>query len=167
MAKIKLISSGVLIVSIMCLVLFSEVDASTLFMADSDLKERPINSSQAVWKSVSDHIDSSKTNDIDLNEALRVLKDLKPAAFTTEESKYGTSIGFIVEGGPVALVSSDEGNLDAMAMVVVLTKIVQEQQAALKEQNETMLQLYEKIIMIEESLPSPKIKKGLWKKGTE
>jgi len=83
-------------------------------------------------------------------EAQQAFEKLEPVKFNYKENKGEIYLGFIAEDVPDLVAMNDRKGLNAMDMVAMLTKIVQEQQKALLEQRKFITELREEIAQIRE-----------------
>lgn len=154
MGKLKLFFMCVL--ALVCAI---EASAGDLYVHDGNSSVK----NEVTWKhSMEEGLDGS-VEEIALEKALGELKSLKAVVLTGGEE--GRRLAYIADNLPVMLTTDDHSSLDAMSIIVVLTKIVQEQQKMIKEQRETLLQLHEKVTFLEDAVPTKEVKKALWKKG--
>ena len=76
-------------------------------------------------------------------EALQAFEKLEPVKFNYKENKGETYLGFIAEDVPDLVAMNDRKGLNAMDMVAMLTKVVQEQQKAIAELREEIAKIKE------------------------
>jgi hypothetical protein len=69
---------------------------------------------------------------------IRDRSELNPVKYNYKADKEDEHLGFIAEDVPELVASKDRKGMSPMDVVAVLTKVVQEQQAALKEQQNTL-----------------------------
>jgi hypothetical protein len=74
--------------------------------------------------------------DVELDEAVETLKNLKPVKYNYKEDKEEQHLGFIAEEVPELVAMKDRKGLSAMDVVSVLTRVVQDQQKVINEQKE-------------------------------
>ena len=67
-------------------------------------------------------------------EALNTLSNLNPVKYNYKVDKAEKHVGFIAEDAPELVATTDRKGMSPMDVVAVLTKVVQEQQKALKDQ---------------------------------
>jgi len=104
--------------------------------------------------------------EVSAEEALQTVENLKPVSFVYKEGNQEMHVGFIAEDVPEMVATSDRKGLESMDIAAVLTKVVQEQQRLLKEQQKTMQQLQDKLVSLENALQLKKDKEiNLTQKG--
>jgi hypothetical protein len=78
---------------------------------------------------------TKRISNLSLQEATETLEGLNPIKFHYKaEQEKDLHLGFIAEDALELVATTDRKGLSAMDIVAVLTKVVQQQQAALKEQ---------------------------------
>ncbi|MCP5050723.1 MAG: tail fiber domain-containing protein, partial [bacterium] len=82
-------------------------------------------------------------------EAISALENLKPVTYNYKTSQEEGRVGFIAEDVPELVATKSRKNLSSMDIVAVLTKVVQQQQALVKKQQETISKLTQRIEKIE------------------
>ncbi|MBI5555090.1 MAG: tail fiber domain-containing protein, partial [Elusimicrobia bacterium] len=81
-------------------------------------------------------------NELSLAEAIQTLKGLSPVTFNYKAEKVkDLHLGFIAEDVPELVATPDRKGVDPMDIVAVVTKVVQEQQKVIQEQNERIMKL--------------------------
>jgi hypothetical protein len=75
-----------------------------------------------------------------MEDALAALSALRPTKFTLKHNGE-EEVGFIAEDVPELVAKKGRKGLDAMDIVAVLTKVVQQQQKAISELTEEMTEL--------------------------
>jgi hypothetical protein len=78
-------------------------------------------------------------------EALRALNDLNPVRYNYKINKKEERVGFIAEDVPELVAVNGRKHLNAMDIVAVLTKVVQQQQQSLREQQQVISELKTKV----------------------
>ncbi len=74
-------------------------------------------------------------------EALQAVEELQPVKFNYKENKEEQYLGFIAEDVPSLVAMKDRKGLNAMDLVAMLTKVVQEQQKSIAELKEKIAKL--------------------------
>jgi len=74
-------------------------------------------------------------------EALRAFAELEPVKFNYKEDTAETYLGFVAEDVPDLVAMNDRKGLNAMDMVAMLTRVLQEQQKAIMELREEITKL--------------------------
>lgn len=89
-----------------------------------------------------------KENIADLSDldALHVLKNLNPVTFNYKTKTDDSNVGFIAEDVPELVATKDRKGLSVMDITAVLTRVVQQQQKRLDEQEELIRQLKKEIL---------------------
>jgi hypothetical protein len=112
--------------------------------------------SGGVWQGTSTRTSKENIEDLATEEAIDAFEKLNPVKFNYKKEKGEQYIGFIAEDVPELVVNKDRNAMNAMDVVAVLTKVVQEQQKnlkaqqkAMKEQRETISQLSKKVAELE------------------
>ena len=80
-----------------------------------------------------------------MEEALTTFAKLRPVKFQYKSAPDEDSVGFIAEEVPDLVATNSRKSISTMDVVAVLTKVVQEQQAAIEELKKTIGQLQEQI----------------------
>ncbi|UCH96984.1 MAG: tail fiber domain-containing protein [Candidatus Aminicenantes bacterium] len=86
------------------------------------------------------------------NEAVDTLDQLRPVRFNYKVDKTEECLGFIAEEVPQLVASKGRKGLSPMDITAVLTRVLQEQQKMVREQQETIMQLKTKIAELEKKL---------------
>jgi hypothetical protein len=90
---------------------------------------------------------------ISTKDAMETLKDLNPVRFKYKADNSGDEhVGFIAEDVPELVATQDRKGLSPMDITAVLTKVVQEQQTMLKEQQEVISALSAKVKSLEDRI---------------
>ena len=76
-----------------------------------------------------------------IQEALEAIKDLNPVKYAYKSNRTEKRVGFIAEDVPELVATKDRKGLSSMDIVAVLTKVVQEQQSAMREQQKIVQEL--------------------------
>jgi len=71
-------------------------------------------------------------------EAQKAFEQLEPVKFQYKENKDETCLGFIAEDVPDLVAMKDRKGLNAMDLVAMLTKVVQEQMKVVQKQQKTL-----------------------------
>jgi len=120
----------------------------------------------ASWVNASSRELKKDIQEVSAEEALQTVENLKPVSFVYKEGNQEMHVGFIAEDVPEMVATSDRKGLESMDIAAVLTKVVQEQQRLLKEQQKTMQQLQDKLVSLENALQLKKDKEiNLTQKG--
>jgi hypothetical protein len=84
------------------------------------------------WQSVSSR--QAKTNicDLDAADAVGALRQLEPVRFSYKVEPEDPQVGFISEDVPEIVATADRKTLNAIEIVAVLTRVVQEQQKTIE-----------------------------------
>ncbi len=105
-----------------------------------------------VWVDGSSREFKENIETLPAGEAEAAFDKLEPVKFQYRESDGETYIGFIAEDVPELVAMNDRKGLNAMDLVAVLTKVVQEQRSALREQHREILALREDIAKLKEDI---------------
>lgn len=151
----------VFLVCVLALTCATEADASDLYVHEGNSSVK----NEVFWKHSTEERLEGSVEEIALEKALGELKSLKAVILTEVEGQEGKKLAYLTDNLPAMLTTDAHNGLDAMSIVVILTKVVQEQQKMIKEQRETLLQLHEKVTLLEDAVPMKETKKALWKKG--
>jgi hypothetical protein len=89
---------------------------------------------------------------LSVTEAVAALRELNPVKFNYKAEPKQKQVGFIAEDVPELVAMNDRKGLDTMDIVAVLTRVVQEQEKAIKEQHRIIDQLTEKITDLEKEV---------------
>lgn len=90
--------------------------------------------SGGVWTNASSRAFKEDIADLPLGKAVEALRGLDPVTFRYKREPDETHVGFIAEDVPNLVATKDRRGLSAMDIVAVLTKVLQDQQAQVKEQ---------------------------------
>lgn len=91
------------------------------------------NQSNGDWINGSSREYKENIKDLSAKAAIDTIKKLKPVTFKMKVAEEGDNqVGFIAEDVPELVAQKDRKGLSAMDIVAVLTKVVQEQQEAIK-----------------------------------
>lgn len=101
------------------------------------------------WTNASSREYKENIQGLSADAALKALKDLEPVTFAYKTAPKEHHVGFIAEDVPDLVATEDRKGLSAMDIVAVLTKVVKEQQDALKQQETTIAVLTDKITRLE------------------
>lgn len=86
------------------------------------------------------------------DEAVDTLEQLRPVRFNYKVDKTEECLGFIAEEVPQLVASKGRKGLSPMDITAVLTRVLQEQQKMVREQQETIVQLKAKVAELEKKL---------------
>lgn len=84
--------------------------------------------SGGVWTNASSKVYKENIENLGVEEAIDALRTLNPVTFNYKTDKNENHVGFIAEDVPTLVATEDRKGLSPMAIVAVLTKVVQEQQ---------------------------------------
>jgi hypothetical protein len=105
-----------------------------------------------VWTDASSRAFKDKIETLSLEEALGALLGLQPVKFEYKASPQDQYVGFIAEDVPELVAMKDRKGLSAMDVVAVLTKVVQEQQRIIKDQQNAISALSSKVTALDRLL---------------
>jgi hypothetical protein len=91
-------------------------------------------------------------NNLTDDEALRALNELNPVTYNYKINKKEERVGFIAEDVPELVAVNGRKHLNAMDIVAVLTKVVQQQQKLNQEQQKTISVLKEELAELKKKL---------------
>jgi hypothetical protein len=94
-----------------------------------------------VWTNASSREYKDNIEALTTDEAFGTLKELNPVKFAYKKDMTEKHVGFIAEEAPDLVATKDRKGLSSMDIVAVLTKVVQEQQKLLREQQESVKDL--------------------------
>lgn len=86
-----------------------------------------------VWTNASSREYKQNIKELTGDEALDVLKELKPVTFSYKAEKEETHVGFISEDVPELVATKDRKGMSPMDVVAVLTRVVQEQRQVIAD----------------------------------
>jgi hypothetical protein len=98
-----------------------------------------------VWTDASSRELKENIEDLSVAEAEEALRELVPVKYNYKADKEERHVGFIAEDVPELVASKDRKTMSPMNVVGVLTRMVQEQQNAILEQQKTIADLKEKV----------------------
>lgn len=101
-----------------------------------------------VWTNASSRSLKSEIRALDADEAMTAVNQLEPVTYRYDNEDGERYVGFIAEDVPELVAQSDRASLSPMDMVAVLTKVVQQQNALLTEQqalNRNLIQRIERL----------------------
>lgn len=98
-----------------------------------------------VWTNGSSRASKQNILALDPADAQAALAGLEPVRFEYQGEPGEQYVGFIAEDVPELVAQSDRKTLSSMDIVAVLTKIVQEQQAVLAEQDQAIVELRKQV----------------------
>ena len=102
-----------------------------------------------VWTNASSRDYKENIRDLTIEEAKEALEKLRPTKFNYKVEREDEYVGFIAEDVPELVATKDRKGLSPMELTAVLTKVVQEQQKMLKEQQKIISILLNKVNDIE------------------
>lgn len=97
-------------------------------------------SSGGTWMNASSRELKTNIQELSAGEADAALKALRPVTFEYNAEKGESYAGFIAEDVPALVASKQRDSLSPMDIVAVLTRVTQEQQRQLEQQNERLAQ---------------------------
>jgi len=106
-------------------------------------------SSGGVWTNASSRELKENIEALSASRALTTFNQLQPVVFNYRTDKAERHVGFIAEDVPSIIASSDRRGLSPMDVVAVLTKVVQEQQKLIQDQQQTLALLSHRIEALE------------------
>jgi len=98
-------------------------------------------SSGGVWTNASSREYKTAVKQLTAEKAMDTLTQLKPVEFAYKADSQEKHVGFIAEDAPELVASKDRKGMSSMDVVAVLTKVVQEQQRAISELREKVVEL--------------------------
>jgi len=98
-------------------------------------------SSGGVWTNASSREFKNDIRALTGDEAMDVLKELRPVKFSYKVDTNETHVGFIAEDVPDLVASGDRKGMSSMDVVAVLTRVVQEQQKTIAELSRKVAEL--------------------------
>ena len=98
-----------------------------------------------VWTDASSREYKENIQDLTSTDALATRKELEPKQFNYKVDPEETYLGFIAEDVPDLVASQDRTGLTPMDFVAVLTKVVQDQQEIISQQNLKINKLEERV----------------------
>jgi hypothetical protein len=98
-----------------------------------------------VWTDASSRKYQEDIRELSAAPAMNTLQGLNPVTFKYKAATDERHVGFIAEDVPELVASNDRKGISPMDVVAVLTKVVQEQQEAVKEQQEINRELMKKL----------------------
>ncbi|MEA2413495.1 MAG: hypothetical protein QOI58_152, partial [Thermoanaerobaculia bacterium] len=101
-------------------------------------------SAGGVWTNASSRSLKQDIRDLDTNEALDALKEIKPVTYSYKIDPTEHHVGFIAEDVPNLVATKDRKGLSAMDVVAVLTSVVKEQQKTIDELKSRLDQIEKK-----------------------
>ncbi len=105
-----------------------------------------------VWTNNSSRVYKENIENLSVDNALETLEGLKPVTFKYKAEESERYVGFIAEDVPELVATQDRKGLSPMDITAVLTKVVQEQQTMLKEQQEVISALSVKVKSLEDRI---------------
>ncbi|HEV7238995.1 MAG TPA: tail fiber domain-containing protein [Thermoanaerobaculia bacterium] len=93
------------------------------------------------WQDASSREAKENIYDLEAEEALKTLRELKPVHFVYKVLPTDGKVGFIAEDVPEMVATPERQNLSALDIVAVVTKVVQEQQKTIDQLNQRIAQL--------------------------
>jgi hypothetical protein len=103
----------------------------------------------ANWVNASSRKYKENINELGVEEAVETVNGLKPVRFNYKVDKENECVGFIAEDVPELVATKDRKGMSAMDVVAVLTKVVQNQQKLVKNQQEEIELLKNRIDKLE------------------
>jgi len=97
--------------------------------------------SGGVWTNASSREYKTDVKQLTAEKAMDTLSQLNPVEFAYKADSQEKHVGFIAEDAPDIVASKDRKGMSSMDVVAVLTKVVQEQQRAISELREKVVEL--------------------------
>ena len=97
------------------------------------------------WTDASSRTLKENIKSLTTDEAFNTLRNLSPVKYNYKVDKEEKHVGFIAEDVPELVATTDRKGMSPMDVVAVLTKVVQEQQKAMKKQQMTIDRLAKEI----------------------
>jgi hypothetical protein len=107
-----------------------------------------------VWTNASSREYKDNIKALSTQEAFEALEGLKPVKFVYKADWTERHIGFIAEDVPELVSTKDRKGLSSMDIVTVLTKVVQEQQDVIRQQQASISAISKKVSELEQLLKS-------------
>lgn len=104
-----------------------------------------------VWTDASSRTLKTAIEALDTETAVNTLGRLEPVTFAYKVTPDDTHVGFIAEDVPALVATPDRKGLSSMDISAVLTKVVQQQQSRLAEQEALIAELSRRIEDLEQS----------------
>ena len=95
-------------------------------------------SSGGSWANASGRAYKENIVSLSSKDAITTVKQLNPVSFTYKTAPNESRLGFIAEDVPAMVATKDRKGMSSMDVVAVLTKVVQEQQAAIEQLTEKL-----------------------------
>ncbi len=102
-----------------------------------------------VWTNASSREYKTDIEELTAKNAMNAFIQLRPVEFTYITDKEERHVGFIAEDVPALMASKDKKGMSPMDVVAVLTKVVQEQQKIVLEQQTAISELSKRLAAIE------------------
>ena len=105
-----------------------------------------------VWTNASSREYKKDIKSLSTDEAMDTLNGLNPVKSTYRASSDEKHVGFIAEDVPDLVATADRKRMSAMDVVAVLTKVVQEQQKAVRKQKLIIAELSKRLAVVEKEI---------------
>ena len=102
-----------------------------------------------VWTNASSRSFKDDIRDLPEDAAMETLRGLTPVTYVYKADRSERHVGFIAEDVPALVATPDRKGMSAMDVTAVLTKVVQQQQKTIEEQNQLLEKLAERIQALE------------------
>jgi hypothetical protein len=102
-----------------------------------------------VWTNASSRSLKDDIRDLPADEAIETLRGLDPVTYVYKVAPSEHHVGFIAEDVPDLVASKDRKSMSPMDVTAVLTKVVQEQQKTIEEQNRLLETLAARVRALE------------------
>jgi hypothetical protein len=114
-----------------------------------------------VWTNASSREYKDDIEALDTKEALDTLHMLHPVKFAYKADRTEQHVGFIAEDVPDLVATKNRKGLSPMDIVAVLTKVVQEQQDMMKQQEKTIQELSAEVKELKRELKSREVARDI------
>jgi hypothetical protein len=104
-----------------------------------------------VWTNASSRDYKEEIQELSTADAVATLEGLNPVTYKYKNTENEHHVGFIAEDVPELVAEEDRKSLSPMDVVAVLTKVVQEQQKLMQDQQKTIEGLAAKVAELEKS----------------
>ncbi len=113
-------------------------------------------STGGAWVDASSRELKQDIRDLSPQEALDVLKEIRPVEFAYKKEPAERKVGFIAEDVPDLVATNNRKGLSSMDIVGVVTKVVQQQQRMVEQQEATIAELKSRLSELESLIQSKK-----------
>jgi hypothetical protein len=101
------------------------------------------------WNPASSREIKENIKSLAADEAMEALEGLEPVKYNYKKNKEEPRVGFIADDVPESVAKKDRKSLGTLDIIAVLTKVVQQQQAFIREQQKVNAELKKKISELE------------------